>query len=163
MLNVLILCTGNSARSILGEALVTHLGSGRFVGYSAGSQPKGEVHPLALETLASHGVPAPAARSKSWDEFAAPGAPPIDIVITVCDSAAAETCPVWPGHPASAHWGIPDPAAANGLPDARRQAFERAFATLESRIRALVELPVESLDRRTLVGRLRQIADEDSA
>lgn len=158
--NVLILCTGNSARSILGEALVTHLGRGRLRGYSAGSHPKGAVHPMALETLARHGVAVPDARSKSWDEFAAPSAPPIHIVITVCDQAAAETCPVWPGHPATAHWGIPDPAAVTSSLDAQRRAFEDAFRTLEARVRLLVALPLEKLDSLALAEQLDTIAQQ---
>ncbi len=157
--NVLILCTGNSARSVLGEALVTHLGEGRLRGYSAGSHPKGRVHPLALETLARHEVPAPLARSKSWDEFAAPGAPPIHIVITVCDEAAAEVCPVWPGHPTTAHWGIPDPASVAGLVDVQRRAFEQAFQTLEGRIRLLAALPLDQMDQPDIARELRAIAE----
>lgn len=156
--SVLVLCTGNSARSILGEALINHLGRGRLRGFSAGSHPNGRVNPLALATLARHGVPAPEARSKSWDEFAAPGAPPIDIVITVCDQAAAEPCPVWPGHPAIAHWGIPDPAAVTGTEEAKRRAFEQAFLTLEARVRLLTALPIDKLDSLTLGRRLREIA-----
>lgn len=158
--NVLVLCTGNSARSILGEALITHLGKGRLRGFSAGSHPKGAVHPMALETLARHGVPAPEARSKSWDEFAAPGAPPMTLVITVCDQAASEVCPVWPDHPATAHWGIPDPAAVTESADAQRRAFEQAFLTLEARVRLLVALPLEKLDRLAMGHKVRAIADE---
>jgi arsenate reductase len=158
--NVLVLCTGNSARSILGEVLINHLGRGRLRGFSAGSHPKGQVHPVALETLARHGIAAPDVRSKSWDEFAAPGAPLIDIVITVCDQAAAEPCPVWPGHPASAHWGIPDPAAVTGPPEAQRRAFEEAYQVLDARIRLLVALPFEKLDRLKLTQKLRAIARE---
>jgi arsenate reductase len=160
--NVLVLCTGNSARSILGEALVSHLGRGRMQGFSAGSQPKGSVHPLALETLARHGIPATGARSKSWDEFAAPGAPSIDLVITVCDNAANEVCPVWPGHPAAAHWGIPDPAAVAGSIEERRAAFEQAFRTLADRVGRLAALPIESMDRATLARAVAAIAEEDS-
>jgi arsenate reductase (thioredoxin) len=156
--NILVLCTGNSARSIFGEALITHHGQGRLRGFSAGSHPKGAVHPLALETLARHGVPLPDARSKSWDEFAAPGAPPIDLIITVCDQAAAETCPVWPGHPATAHWGIPDPAAVAGPIETQRRAFELAFLTLDARVRLLVALPVDRLDRLKLGREAQAIA-----
>jgi arsenate reductase (thioredoxin) len=159
-LNVLILCTGNSARSVLGEALVTHLGAGRLGGYSAGSHPKGEVHPLALEVLAAHGVPAPHARSKSWNEFTLPDAPPIHIVITVCDEAAAEVCPVWPGHPTTAHWGMPDPAAVGGSLDTRRQAFERTFVTLEQRIGRLAALPLHEMDAGQIGPALRIIAEQ---
>jgi arsenate reductase len=158
MTNVLVLCTGNSARSILGEAIVTYLGQGRFRGFSAGSRPKGEVHPMALEILARHGVPVSSPRSKSWDEFAAPGAPEIDIVITVCDEAAAEVCPVWPGHPVSVHWGIPDPAAERSSDAARRAAFERAYATLDARVRRLVKLPADGLDAPALRRALEAIA-----
>jgi arsenate reductase len=136
MTRVLFLCTGNSARSILAEALLNHLGAGRFQASSAGSRPRGAVHPLALETLTCHGVPDGGFRSKSWDEFAAPGAPVFDRIITVCDNAAQEACPLWPGHPATAHWSIPDPAAVTG-PGAAA-AFESAYRDLESRIRAMI-------------------------
>jgi arsenate reductase len=137
-LNVLFLCTGNSARSLLAEALLNHRGGGSIRAFSAGSHPKGAPHPLALETLARHGVPPGDARSKSWDEFAEPGAPAMDVVITVCDNAAGEVCPVWPGHPARAHWSLPDPAAVAGPADAQRQAFERVFATLDGAVARLV-------------------------
>jgi arsenate reductase len=130
--NVLFLCTGNSARSILAEALLNRLGEGRWQGLSAGSFPKGEVHPMALRLLAERGFPTDGLRSKSWDEFANPGAPRIDHVITVCDNAAGETCPVWPGNPARAHWGLADPAAIEGA--GQRAAFEEAFALLDARI-----------------------------
>lgn len=130
--SVLFLCTGNSARSILAEALLNRDGAGRFRGHSAGSFPKGRVHPMALELLAERGLPTGGLRSKSWDEFAAPGAPPIDFVVTVCDNAAGETCPVWPGRPVTLHWGMPDPAAVEG--PGRRAAFERALSELEGRI-----------------------------
>ncbi len=145
--NVLVLCTGNSARSILGEALFNHLGRGRVRAFSAGSQPSGKVNPLALETLAAHGVPWPNGghpRSKSWDEFAEAGAPQLDFIFTVCASAAGEACPVWPGHPVTAHWGIDDPAHVEPLA-ARRAAFEVAYGELERRIAAFVELPLESM------------------
>lgn len=144
-LNVLVLCTGNSARSILGEALFNHLGKGRVRAFSAGSQPSGTVNPVALETLAKHGIPLPEApRSKSWDEFAAPGAPALDFIFTVCASAAGEACPVWPGHPATAHWGIDDPAHVEPI-EARRAAFERAYGQLEKRITAFLALPLETM------------------
>lgn len=145
-LHLLVLCTGNSARSILGEALFNHLGAGRIRAFSAGSQPAGRVNPVAIETLEHHGVPLPegGGRSKSWDEFAAPGAPALDLIITVCASAAGEACPVWPGHPATAHWGIPDPAHVEPLA-ARRAAFEVAYGQLEARIRALLALPLETM------------------
>ncbi len=155
-LNILVLCTGNSARSILGEALFNHLGAGRVRAWSAGSQPSGRVNPVALETLAAHGVPVPEARSKSWDEFAVPGAPQFDLIITVCGSAAGETCPVWPGHPVTAHWGIDDPAHVEPM-EARRAAFEVAYNELERRIRALLAEPLESMtpdDRRTAARRI---------
>ena len=143
-LNVLVLCTGNSARSILGEALFNHLGAGRIRAFSAGSQPSGKVNPVALETLEKHGIPLPAARSKSWDEFAAPGAPQLDFIFTVCASAAGEACPVWPGHPATAHWGIPDPAHVEPM-EARREAFELAYRQLRARIEAFLALPLETM------------------
>ncbi|MDP2134084.1 MAG: arsenate reductase ArsC [Sulfuritalea sp.] len=146
-LKVLVLCTGNSARSILGEMLFKHLGRGRIEAYSAGSKPGGAVNPVALETLQIHGVPCAGARSKSWDEFgpdAAPPAPTFDFIFTVCDSAAQETCPFWPGHPATAHWGIPDPAHVEPL-QARRAAFESAYQLLKKRIEAFLALPLESM------------------
>jgi arsenate reductase len=163
--NVLILCTGNSARSILGEALFNHLGAGRLAAFSAGSQPAGKVNPVALETLERHGVPMPDPRSKSWDEFAAPGAPKIDFIFTVCDSAAAETCPVWPGHPFTTHWGIPDPAHVEPL-EARREAFERAFWQMERRVRAFLDLPLEAMtgpEMRAAAARLHREASADEA
>ena len=156
--NVLILCTGNSARSILGEALVSHLGGGRFVGFSAGSTPKGQVHPVALQLLEQLHLPTSGMRSKSWDEFAAPGAPPIDFVITVCDNAAGESCPVWPGAPMKAHWGIPDPAAVEGSAAQKLAAFRQAYDSLERRIRTFVNLPIDTLDRAQLQQRLRELA-----
>jgi arsenate reductase len=154
-MNVLFLCTGNSARSILAEALLRQIGGGRFQAFSAGSHPKGAVHPLALDTLAQQHVPAEGLRSKSWDEFAAADAPRMDIVITVCDRAAAETCPLWPGQPVTAQWGVPDPAAATG-PDAVR-AFRDACLTLRRRIELLTALPVEKLSRLALQDRLADI------
>jgi arsenate reductase len=143
-IHVLVLCTGNSARSILGEALFNHLGQGRVRAFSAGSQPSGKVNLVALETLERHQVPLPEARSKSWDEFAAPGAPQLDYIFTVCASAAGEACPIWPGHPATAHWGIDDPAHIEPL-EARRAAFEKAYVKLEQRIRAFLALPLETM------------------
>lgn len=143
--NVLVLCTGNSARSILGEALFNHLGAGRVRAFSAGSQPSGKGNPVAVSTLEKHGVPLLAdLRSKSWDEFAAPGAPKIDFIFTVCASAAGETCPIWPGHPTTAHWGIDDPAHVEPL-EARRAAFEVAYQSLEKRIKAFLALDLSSL------------------
>jgi arsenate reductase len=164
--NVLFLCTGNSARSILAEALLRHLGAGRFVAYSAGSYPKGQVNPLALRLLEEQGLPTAGLRSKSWDEFAAPGAAPMNFVFTVCDQAAGEVCPIWPGHPITAHWGIPDPAAADGSEAERMLAFRRAFAQLERRIRLLLDLPIARLDPLALRHDLTAIgarADRDAA
>ena len=155
--HVLVLCTGNSARSIIGESLFNHLGQGRFRGFSAGSHPKGDVHPLALELLQERGLPITGLRSKSWHEFARPGAPPIDFVFTVCDSAAAETCPVWPGVPISAHWGLADPAAVDGSLEARRLAFREAYEALAIRIRRFMALPLDSLDPKSLTSALRDI------
>ena len=142
--NILVLCTGNSARSILGEALFNHLGAGRIKAYSAGSKPGGQVNPVALETLAKHGIPVMDARSKSWDELAAPSAPTLDFIFTVCGNAAGETCPVWPGHPATAHWGISDPAHVEPI-EARREAFEEAYRSLEKRICDFLALPLETM------------------
>jgi arsenate reductase (thioredoxin) len=155
--NVLFLCTGNSARSILGESIVNHLGGGRFKGFSAGSQPKGEVHPHALDLLARLGFPAAGMHSKSWDVFATAGAPRMDFIFTVCDNAAGEACPVWLGHPVTAHWGIPDPAAAIGSEAEKRAAFRDAFVSLKSRIKAFMSLPLATLDGVALQHRLDAI------
>jgi arsenate reductase len=146
--NVLFLCTGNSARSILAEALANHraIGGGKFTAYSAGSQPKGAPHPLALETLRAHGLATEGLRSKSWDEFARPEAPVLDFVITVCDAAAGEACPFWPGQPVTAHWGVEDPPAA-GDEAAQRAAFKNAYLILKRRIELFAALPFEKLDR----------------
>jgi arsenate reductase len=144
--NVLFLCTGNSARSILGEALLNYRGKGRFQGYSAGSHPAGRVNPFALKQLESAGLPVEGLRSKSWDEFANPGAPQMHFVFTVCDSAAAEVCPVWPGQPVTAHWGIPDPASVAGSPEQIERAFRDAFVTMGRRIDLFLSLPLEKLD-----------------
>lgn len=152
--NVLILCTGNSARSILGEQLVNHWGAGRLLGFSAGSHPKGQVHPLALELLKQKGLATEHLRSKSWDEFAAAGAPPLDFIFTVCDNAAGEACPIWPGHPMTVHWGIDDPAAAKGSDAEKMRAFHKAYDELERRIRSFASLPIESLDSTELKRRL---------
>lgn len=160
--NVLVLCTGNSARSILGEALFNHLGAGRIRAFSAGSQPSGTVNPVALETLENHGIPLPEARSKSWNEFAVPGAPAIDFIFTVCASAAGETCPIWPGHPTTAHWGIADPAHVEPM-SARREAFEDVFRKLHQRIEAFVKLPLESLSTAEIAAAARKIHQESEA
>lgn len=160
--NVLVLCTGNSARSILGESLFNHLGKGRVRAYSAGSKPSGRVNPVALETLQKHGIALPREiRSKSWDEFAAPGAPPLDYIFTVCASAAGETCPIWPGRPATAHWGIDDPAHVEPL-EARQEAFELAYRRLERRIRAFLALPLETLSPDEVKAAARRIHEEAS-
>jgi arsenate reductase len=161
--NVLFLCTGNSARSIMGERLVERWGAGRFRGFSAGSHPRGEVHPLALELLRRNNYPIEELRSKDWAELAEPGAPHMDFVFTVCDKAAAETCPVWPGQPMTAHWGVADPAAAEGDETARMMAFRRAFAELQNRISIFVNLPLASLDRLRLQERLDEIGRTGTA
>jgi arsenate reductase len=155
--NVLFICTGNSARSILAEALMNSLGAGRFRAFSAGSHPKGQVHPLALEILTSQGIPSDGFRSKSWDEFAGPGAPRPDFVLTVCDQAAGEVCPLWPGQPVTAHWGMPDPAAVEGSDEAKAKAFLDAFVTLKRRIELMLSLPLRDLERLALVKRVRDI------
>jgi arsenate reductase (thioredoxin) len=155
--NVLFLCTGNSARSVLAESLLTHWGRGRFNAFSAGSFPKGQVHPLALDLLKRMNLPAEGFRSKSWDEFAAPGAPPLDFIFTICDNAAGEVCPVWPGKPTTAHWGIADPAAVEGSDADRALAFRKSLKELETRIKLFTELPIASLDQPTLREQLRAI------
>jgi arsenate reductase len=155
--NVLFICTGNSARSILAEGILNKLGQGRFHGYSAGSHPRGEVHPLALATLDRLSLPVSGYRSKSWDEFAAPGAPPLDFIFTVCDNAAGESCPVWPGQPVTAHWGVPDPAAVTGTPEQQSRAFMDAAVTLRRRIELFMSLPLASLDAMSLQRELRAI------
>lgn len=155
--NVLFLCTGNSARSVIGEVLVTRLGNGRFRGFSAGSHPKGAVNPRTLELLSQHGYDTSSLRSKSWDEFAQPGAPVMDFVFTVCDDAADEVCPVWPGQPITAHWGVPDPAAATGSDAQIALAFVDAYRALGNRIAIFTSLPTEKLDRSTLQRRVREI------
>jgi arsenate reductase (thioredoxin) len=155
--NVLFLSTGNSARSILAEGILRKDGEVHFMAYSAGSQRKGTVNPLALKVLGDHGYPTDGYRSKSWDEFVAPGAPVMDFVLTVCDSTAGEVCPVWPGHPSIAHWGIEDPAAVEGSDADKEQAFLRAFEFLKSRIGTFLHLPLVSLDRFTMGTRLHAI------
>jgi arsenate reductase len=155
--NVLFLCTGNSARSILAEQLLNHWGRGRLRGFSAGSYPKGQVNPIALALLEHMKLPTEGLRSKSWDEFAQPGAPQLDFIFTVCDNAAGEVCPVWPGHPVTAHWGVADPAAVEGSEAEKWQAFRDAFHELENRIKAFVNLPLASLDRVALKQHLDSI------
>jgi arsenate reductase (thioredoxin) len=155
--NVLFLCTGNSARSILAEGILRKDGAGHFVAYSAGSQPKGTVNPLALKVLGDHGYPTDGYRSKSWGEFAAPEAPVMDFVLTVCDTAAGEACPVWPGHPSITHWGIEDPSAVEGSDVDKAKAFVRAFQFLKNRIGTFVHLPLATLDRFTIGTRLQAI------
>lgn len=155
--NVLFLCTGNSARSILGEALTNHMGSGRFRGYSAGSASKDAVNPMTLRVLEDAEIPTAGLRSKSWDEFAGPGAPAMDFVFTVCDNAAGETCPIWPGHPMTAHWGIEDPAALVGPDLMRQRAFEDALEFMRNRVAAFISLPLSSIDRMALGSKLRSI------
>lgn len=161
--NVLFLCTGNSARSVLGEALLNTLGAGRFRGFSAGSTPKGAIHPMTLAVLADAGIDTAGLRSKSWDEFAGPDAPQMDFVFTICDNAAGETCPIWPGHPLSAHWGIEDPAAVPAGDFRQRQAFEDALRFMRNRITAFVNLPLKSIDRMTLTGKLKSIGGMEGA
>ena len=161
--NVLFLCTGNSARSILAESLLNSLGQGRFRGYSAGSFPKGQVHPKALELLKRMNLPSEGLRSKSWDEFAAPEAPPIDFIFTVCDNAAGEVCPIWPGKPMTAHWGIADPAAVEGSEADKAFAFRKALKELETRIKLFTELPIASLDPMTLRETLRAIGQQPTS
>jgi protein-tyrosine-phosphatase len=155
--NVLFLCTGNSARSIVAEAILNKIGAGKFRGHSAGSQPKGQVNPNTLRLLRSLGYDTSEFRSKSWTEFARPGAPSLDFVFTVCDNAAGETCPIWPGQPMTAHWGIPDPAEAKGSEAEIALAFKGAYRMLHQRIGIFVALPVQSLDRLTLQSKLRDI------
>jgi protein-tyrosine-phosphatase len=155
--NVLFLCTGNSARSILAEAILNREGRGKFKAYSAGSHPKGEVHPLALQALGEMGFETDGYRSKSWDEFAAQGAPELDFVFTVCDNAAGEMCPAWPGQPMTAHWGIEDPAAVEGDAERQRRAFRDAFVFLQRRISLFLALPLETIDELSLQTQLREI------
>jgi arsenate reductase (thioredoxin) len=159
--NVLFLCTGNSARSILAEALLNRMGEGRFRAHSAGSEPKGEVHPMALEVLGELAFAVEGFRSKSWDEFAGPRATQLDFVFTVCDNAAGETCPIWPGQPMTAHWGIEDPAAVEG--PAQKEAFRRALAYLRNRISLFLALPIASIDALSLRSRLQEIGESEAA
>jgi protein-tyrosine-phosphatase len=161
--NVLFLCTGNSARSVIAESILKTDGAGRFHAFSAGSHPKGAVNPLALTVLESCGYPTNGFRSKSWDEFAAPGAPVMDLVFTVCDTAAAETCPTWPGQPMTAHWGIEDPAAVEGTAIQREAAFVLATRYLKNRISIFISLPIRSLDKMSLNAKLREIGQLEGA
>jgi arsenate reductase len=161
--NVLFLCTGNSARSILAESILSKDGGGRFRSFSAGSMPKPDVNPLAIDTLRSLGYPSEGFRSKSWDEFEETGAPVMDFVFTVCDNAAGEVCPIWPGHPQTAHWGIEDPAAVQGTLIEQKQAFAAAFRHLKNRISVFVALPMERLDKNTLSAHLHEIGRQDGA
>jgi arsenate reductase (thioredoxin) len=160
MLNVLFLCTGNSARSILAEAYLNSIGKGRFRAFSAGSHPSGKVNPLALDLLQRNRIPTAGLRSKCWDEFAKPEAPRMDIVVTVCDQAAGEMCPIWPGQPITAHWGVEDPAAVAGTDEEKRAAFLKAFTVLQKRIALLTSLRLDSLNGSSAKQRLRQINDE---
>ena len=161
--NVLFLCSGNSARSIIAESLLNHWGRGRFAGFSAGSDPKDDVHPMTLELLSSMNVPTEGLRTKSWDEFASPGAPEMDFVFTVCDDAADEVCPVWLGQPMTAHWGIADPAAVRGTEKEQRAAFRTAFSELDSRIKLFTSLPIRTLDRIKLQEHLHAIGRSETA
>ena len=158
--NVLYLCTGNSARSIMAEVMMNHIGKGRFVAYSAGSHPTGRVNPFAIETMKRMELPVDNLRSKSWDEFAAPGAPAIDFIFTVCDNAAGEVCPIWPGHPMTAHWAVEDPAAVEGSDEARLAAFQGAARLLKRRIELFCGMPLQTLDRLALQDRLTVIGKD---
>jgi arsenate reductase len=160
LFNVLFLCTGNTARSVLAEGILRRDGAGKFRAFSAGSQPKGVVNPFALKTLAAFGYPSEGYRSKSWDEFAGPGAPVMDFIFTVCDNAAGETCPFWPGMPATAHWGIEDPAAVEGSDLEKEKAFATAFKSMQTRIGAFVSLPLRSLDANSLHNHLNTIGQQ---
>ncbi len=161
--NVLFLCTGNSARSIIGEAILNKAGKGRFRAYSAGSQPKGQINPHTIELLKGLGYDTSAYRSKSWSEFTEPSAPKFDFVFTVCDNAAAEACPFWPGQPMTAHWGIPDPAEANGSAAEIGLAFKEAYRLLNQRIGIFIALPIDSLNRLSLMNRLKEIGRGEGA
>ena len=158
--NVLILCTGNSARSIIGEALFNTMGAGRFKAYSAGSHPTGRVNPFAIEQVRALGYPVENLRSKSWDEFATPGAPQLDFVITVCDNAAGEACPLWPGQPITAHWGFPDPAAVKGTDDEKRAAFALTLRQMRNRVQLFVSLPLETLDSLAIENKMRDLGKQ---
>lgn len=157
--NVLFLCTGNSARSIMAEALVTTMGKGLFKGFSAGSNPGGRVNPYAIEQVKKTGYPIDGLRSKSWNEFAGADAPPMDFIITVCDNAAGETCPYWPGHPATAHWGFEDPAGVEGSDEVKRAAFEKVFKQIVSRMNIFVNLPIATLDQHVIQQEMKKIGE----
>lgn len=161
--NVLFICTGNSARSILAEAIMRHLGQGRFQVFSAGSHPRGFVHPLTIETLDHFKHDTSTARSKSWEAFAADGAPQMDFVFTVCDTAAGEVCPVWPGQPMTAHWGFVDPSLVTGDDEVRRKAFHRTYMEIANRIRIFLSLPLHKLDRMSLQNALRELGQQPAA
>ena len=158
--NVLILCTGNSARSIIGEALFNTMGAGRFNAYSAGSHPTGRVNPFAIEQVRALGYAVENLRSKSWDEFAAAGAPQLDFVITVCDNAAGEACPLWPGQPITAHWGFPDPAAVKGTDDEKRAAFAQTLRQIRNRVQLFLSLPLETLDSLAIENKMRDLGKQ---
>jgi arsenate reductase len=157
--NILFLCTGNSARSIMAEALVTTMSRGRFQGYSAGSKPAGTVHPFAIEKVKETGYPVASLRSKSWDEFARPDAPQLDLIITVCDNAAGEVCPIWPGRPVTAHWSFEDPAAVEGSDAQKRAAFDKIFKQIMARINVFLSLPVDKLERHVIQQEIRNIGN----
>jgi arsenate reductase len=158
--NILVLCTGNSARSIMGEALFNTMGGGRFQAYSAGSHPSGKVNPFAIEQVRALGYPVEGLRSKSWDEFAQPGAPEMDFVVTVCDKAAGEICPLWPGQPVTAHWGFPDPVAVEGTDEEKRAAFAQTLRQIQRRVQLFLSLPLETLDRMAIESRMRAIGKQ---
>ena len=158
--NILILCTGNSARSIIGEALFNTMGASRFKAYSAGSHPAGRVNPLAIEQVRALGYPVENLRSKSWDEFAQPGAPELDFVVTVCDKAAGEMCPLWPGQPVTAHWGFPDPAAVEGSDEEKRAAFAQTVRQMRRRVELFLSLPLETLDQMAIEKKMRAIGQQ---
>jgi arsenate reductase len=158
--NILVLCTGNSARSILAEALFNTMGGGRFKAYSAGSHPTGRVNPFAIGLIEQLGYPVQGLRSKSWDEFAQPGSPQMDFIVTVCDNAAGEACPLWPGQPVAAHWGFPDPAAVQGNDEVKREAFARTLRQIKHRVELFLSLPLETLDRMAIERRMREIGSE---
>lgn len=161
--NVLFLCTHNSARSVMAEALLNVLGAEKFQAFSAGSMPSGRVNPFAIEKAKAIGYDTSGVRSKSWDDFAAPGAPHMDIIITVCDDAAGEVCPIWPGHPATTHWGFPDPSRIEGSDDDKRRAFDQVFTAIRRRIELLVNLPIDKIERLALANELKRIHTSSAA